>query len=177
MSESNSPRGLSRDIAQIKSGGAATAAELRSFMGQLRGKRPEEVMGTIAGSTLVQCTTLATVATVALMAVFTLGPYLYGKWNPPKAAVAVAATQPAPREQVSAAAPPAPVNAANAVDSVGPATSEAARGSAGLKNPLEPSVADKQKAAERLGVSETKAADPKKNPLENSADDLLKDLK
>jgi len=176
--QASPPRGLARDIDRIKTGSVATAAELRDFIGKLKGKRPQEVMGTIAGSSLVQCTTLATIITVVGMAIFTVGPYLWNKSRPAPTATAQAVPAPAaaPAASTPAVASPAKNDAAAPVE---PSKSDTAKGPAAapVANPLEPSIDSKQKAIEKLGIGETKASDPKKNPLENSADDLLKDLK
>lgn len=171
------PRGLARDFDRIRTNGSATAAELREFMGQLRGKRPQEVMGTLANSSLMQCTTLATIVTIVMMAVFTVGPYV---WNKIASTTTVAAkSAPTPPKAENPAAPAAAVKsetAASAPSAVS-RTDTAKTSAQPIADPLEPSAANKQKALEKLGIGETKASDPKKNPLENSADDLLKDLK
>lgn len=178
------PKGLARDIERIKSGSTATAAELREFIGALKGKRPQEVMGLVAGSSLVQCTTLATIVTVVFMAVFTVGPYLFNKLSPPAPVTAQAPAAAPAKTELPAASAPQPAAAANAntapAKNDAPATKgETAKSSMPTPSgdPLEPSTANKQKALEKLGIGETKSTDPKKNPLENSADDLLKDLK
>ena len=183
----SAPRGLSRDIHQIRQGSAATAAELREFISNCKGRRPAEVMGLITQSNLVQCTIIATIATVVFMAIFTIGPFVYNKLSPPVKATPVAA---APAAAPAKSTEPVATNEpAKAVAPATPATNDAPKSSAGkssapAKNDLAPpvaeptiSAADKQRAVEKLGVGETKAADPRKNPLENSSDDLLKDLK
>lgn len=179
------PKGLARDFARIKSGSTATAAELREFIGALKGKRPQEVMGLVAGSSLVQCTTLATIVTAVFMAAFTVGPYVWYKVLYPPTPVTAQAPAAAPAKTELPATTAAPTNAAPNTASA-PAKNDApiAKGDATKSSmptpsgdPLEPSTANKQKALEKLGIGETKSSDPKKNPLENSADDLLKDLK
>lgn len=176
------PRGLARDIERIKVGGTATAAELREFIGSLKGKRPQEVMGAVTGSGLVQCTTLATIITTLFLALFTVGPYVWNKLNPvaktAQAAPAAATTaQPTAPASAQPAATQPEKNTAPAKNDAPPTKGETAKSGAPPIDPLEPSAANKQKALEKLGIGETKASDPKKNPLENSADDLLKDLK
>lgn len=177
--QASPPRGLARDVDRIKTGSVATAAELRDFIGKLKGKRPQEVMGTIAGSSLVQCTTLATIITVVGMAIFTVGPYLWNKSRPAPTATAQAAPAPATAPAASTPASASPAKSDTVAAPVEPAKNDTAKGPAAapVANPLEPSIDGKQKAIEKLGIGETKASDPKKNPLENSADDLLKDLK
>jgi hypothetical protein len=139
-----------RDVENLKQNGAASLEELKEFLGNLQGRSPQEVVGIVSTSLLVQSMVLSTVGVLAVLAIFTVGPYFV--YGPPK-------------EKRTAAAPPpaaAPVEAA--------APSEA--GKAG-----EPSEADKTKALQKLGVDETKDADPQSNPLEKNLDKLLDDVK
>ena len=155
--------GLGRDIRRMKADSADTAAELTEFLRQFRGKRPQEVLGLVAQSGLVRATGLATVATVVLMAVFTIVPFVWGKAFPEQAKVA---EKPAAADSTSANQPPAENTAANAAAS---ATGAAA---ADPNKPVE-----SEEVAEMLGVGETVESDPASNPLEESADDLLNDIK
>jgi predicted flap endonuclease-1-like 5' DNA nuclease len=168
MSEVNEsrPRGLKGDIHLARNGAKATAAELREFVREFRGRSPQEMLGLVAGSNLVQATILATVITVIFMAAFTVGPYFYKKANPvaakPAKAPAAAAPAPAPTASATAAAPVAATTAATAAAPLPVATGT---------GPATPDVLN------TLGIGETKVSDPKKNPLEAGGDDLLKDLK
>ncbi len=171
MADGQSPRGLKGDIYRAREGVSASADELKSFIAQFRGKSPQEVMGVIGGSGLVQATIQATVVTILGMALFTVGPYLMNKAMPPVKKVAAA---PAP------AAKPAETKIADTTQQ--PAASGAsAQGGAAAPPPagekLDPANATNKQIMDKLGVGQTKTADPKSNPLENSADDLLKDLK
>jgi hypothetical protein len=170
------PRGFRGDIRRAREGAAASAKELREFVAQLRGRSPQEMLGMIAASDLVRATVLATFITVVLLAGFTVGPYLWNKSHP-KAPTAVApATAPSAPAAVNSAAPapgapasgaPAPTTVAGPASSLPPGgiPSGVRPGASGPRDPLAP-----------LGVNETKTADPNKNPLINSNDDLLKDI-
>lgn len=161
------PRGLTGDIHRARAGATATAGELREFVNQLHGRSPQEMLGIVAGSSLIRSTIAASVITVVFMFGFTAGPYVWKKWFPKQ--VVATKTEPEAPAAAAAAAPTgtAATPAGSAATANLPATAGAApAGPAGPKDPLAP-----------LGINETKIADPKKNPLDNSTDDLLKDLK
>ena len=166
MSESVSnsgrpPRGLVGDIHRARTGAKASAEELRAFVRDFRGRSPQEMLGLVAASNLIQATLLATVITFIFMAGFTVGPYMMKKAYPTAAKTSKkpAAAAPAP----SASAAPAPVAATT--------TAAAPLPVATGTGPATPDVLN------TLGIGETKVSDPKKNPLEAGGDDLLKDLK
>jgi hypothetical protein len=154
------PTGIGRDLDRLKQGGAASAAEIREFIAKLRGRSPQEVLGMVAQSNLISSVTLATLATVLLFAVFTVGPYLLGQ--------TAEANRPGPSKETPTASPdttaaaPAPTNSTNR-ETVTP-TAQAVQ------------PAD-TKILEKLDMDETKQADPTVNPLEEQGDDLLKELK
>ena len=138
---------IAADLKKIRRNTAASSQEIREFLAQMRGKSPQEMLGMLASSSLVKCTTQAGIGWLILIVVFTLGPWLWSMVNPGTPKVS----------------PPGP-----AAVSVVPAPPEDAK-------PSEP--APPAKAAERLGIGETKEAPANQNPLEKSSDDLLKDLK
>ena len=70
--------GIARDLRQLQTHGAAGVAELREFLAQTRGRRPQEVLGLVAGSHLMRSVAVATVGAVVLLAVGTVGPWW---WN------------------------------------------------------------------------------------------------
>jgi hypothetical protein len=156
--------GVGRDIRRMKADSADTAAELTEFLRQFRGKRPQEVLGLVARTRPLWATGLATVATVLLMAVFTVVPFVWGKAFPEQAK----SGEQAPTAAATADQPAANNTAANA------ATSDSAAGAAAT-DPNKP--VETEAVAEMLGVGETVESDPGKNPLEESADDLLDDIK
>jgi hypothetical protein len=160
--ENNPPRtssfGPLKDLHNLQQNGSASLSELKEFLTKLQGRSPQEVVGIVSTSLLVQSMALATVGTLALLAVFTIGPYLvYGAPQPKaKAAAPVAAVAPATND--------APASA--------PASSAAQPTTSG-----EPSTDDKTKALQKMGIDETKTADPQVNPLEKNLDNLLDNVK
>lgn len=146
--------GIGGDLRRLKSEGTASIAELKEFLGKMRGRSPQEVLGQIAQSSLVQCTIWATLLTAVFMAAFTLGPYYL---RDPKAAA-----KPAKPKAAAAQAAAAPSATASAPASKAtPSTEEA------------PERSNVEKAAEKMKMNETKVADPKKNPLDGDLDKLL----
>jgi len=153
-------RGIVRDIHRIQAGSAATADELREFIRHFKGKSPQEVLGVVAQSGLTRAVTVATIGCVVLLAIFTAGPYAWGK---------LFAGAPKP-----AAAAPKKVDQPTA-DASTTADGESATATGSANAAADP--AGGQELLDKLGEGESKTTDPKANPLEESADDLLKDLK
>ncbi|WP_425616618.1 hypothetical protein NA78x_000267 [Anatilimnocola sp. NA78] len=150
--ESNQPRpstgfGPLKDLNNLKNNGTASLGELKEFLSRLQGRSPQEVVGLVSTSMLVQSMIISTVGTLAVLAIFTIGPYMvYGAPQPKKAAAV-----PAP------VAPTAPTAAEQAK--------------------TEEPVDNNTKAVKALGIDETKDADPQANPLENKLDNLLDNVK
>ncbi len=110
--ETNKPRaagfGPLKDLHNLKQNGSASIAELKEFLGRLQGRSPQEVVGLVSTSLLVQSMIIATVGTLAIMVIFTIGPYMvYGPpqvkqaAKPPAAAAAPAATSTAKSDEPS----------------------------------------------------------------------------
>lgn len=140
--------GISSDLRRLRTEGSASAAELREFLGQLRGRNPQEVLGAVAQSDLVRSIALATVGCVVLLAVATIIPYAMKD-------------QSVVAEQPPSAATPVP--SADATTEATP-TAEPAVSSA------EP---DLERAADAMGISGSADADASSNPLEKKLDNLL----
>ncbi len=149
------------DAPRVRKEAAASATEIRQFINGLRGKSPQEMLGAIAQSSLIQATIQATVWTTVFLAIFTVGPYVM-------------------KSDAKAASKAAPAKAAKKAESEAPAAksekSEAAA-TAAKSNGDEPSADNVQKAAKAMGLDEVKNTDPKKNPREKDLDTLLDDLK
>jgi hypothetical protein len=142
-----------KDLHNLQQNGSASVAELKEFLGKLQGRSPQEVVGIVSTSMLVQSMILSTIGTLAILAIFTLGPYLvYGP----------------PQEKKTAAAPPA---------STAPANSAPAAAAADTDKNGEPTNDDKTKAMQKMGIDETKTSDPKVNPLEKNLENLLDNVK
>ena len=152
---SDSP-GIVGKMSRLRAHSGATAAELREFVKQLRGKAPQEVIGVIAQSDLIRATAMAAVGTVVLMIVFTVLPMLF-------------------KGSKGATEPTAPAAAASDGNK---ATTPVVKND-DSKTTVTPPVAKskEQEAADKLGIGETKTLDPKKSPLDSVGDDLFKDVK
>ena len=141
------------EVRGLQTNGAASVAELKEFLSSLRGKNPQEVIGIISSSMLIQSLGIAVAATAALLIAGTVGPYLV--YGPPKPKVAATSAVPDASAKESAG----PTNAAATP------TAEAAKSD----------TPDASKAAKVLGIDEVKESDPTKNPLDKgpNIDNLL----
>ena len=169
-------------MSSLKGNSTATVDELRQFLDSMRGKSAKEVLGKLAESGLIKAVVQATVISVIAIAIFTVGPYiLQGKKGPAGAAAAQSADGKT-ADAKSADAPTAGGQAANAAATAGAATAGStganpatagAEGESGAGGP----GSDLERAAKMMGVSDTKAADPKSNPRERDLDNLLDKIK
>lgn len=168
-------------MSALKEHGAATVDELKDFLQGMKGKSAQEVLGVIAQSGLVRAVTQATVATLVLVAVFTVGPYmLYGR-NGAKPAAASGDNAKQNTDSQAATSPNAAAAsntsaAAGASGAGTPAVEGASSPTGGATTPAG-APADLERAAQVLGVGETKGADPKSNPREKDLDSLLDKIK
>lgn len=148
--------------------GAAT--NLDNVLGGLHDKNPQALLGDLNKSDLPRNVVLASIITVAGLAVISLLPLLFGfmgnlfaSGKPPAdepTAPAAATSEPAKKEQAKETAKINP----DPLDKL-------------LPDPLATKPGKTPDPLDKLGVSETKTSDPKKNPLDKSVDDLLKDIK
>ena len=143
------------DFRNLKEHGGASLSELKVFLSNLRGRSPQEVIGIVKTSLLIQSLAIATVSTVAFLFVFTVTPYMI--WGPQVAQKPKKPQLPAAAQAAQAAAP-APATT--------PAKTE-------TKSDGTPSSENTAKAVKAMGMDETKTADPKANPLEKDFDKLL----
>lgn len=143
--------GMLNDMNRLKTEASATTSELRTFVRGLKGRSPQEVMGIVAGNSLVQALVTATIGCAVMLAVLTI-PFAFG----------------------SAKGKPKPKPAATA--EAEPGKSEESSTKAAASSGDVPSEADLQRASKAMGLDETKTADPKKNPLD-SFDNLLDKVK
>ena len=149
-------RGGTGDIKRLKRDGAASAEELREFVSGLHGKSPQEVLGLVAESGLFQATAVATIGIAVVLVAFTVVPYLFKGAAPEKTTAKTAAKQPAAAAQAAAQS-----------------SAAAPAGTGASADGLQPSADDLKTASAVLGLDETKAADPKANPLDKKLDGLL----
>jgi hypothetical protein len=147
------PRG---DASALRVNGAASIAELKEFLGTLKGRDPQQVIGIVSSSLLVQSVAMAVIGTVLGLALFTVGPYLM--YGPPKA-------------KSVAAKPEKPA----ATPAVAPSATPGANAKASDAKSNQPDAA---RAAKSLGIDEVKSADANKNPLDKgpNLDNLLDGL-
>jgi hypothetical protein len=145
-----------KEAKNLRVNGSASVAELKEFLASLKGRNPQEVIGMMSASMLIQSLGIATVATALFLAVFTIGPYF--AYGPPKKKDLAAKTGATAKENKEAPA------AKNADDT---ATDTA-----------KSDTPDASKAAKALGIDEVKNADPTKNPLDKgpNIDNLLDGL-
>jgi hypothetical protein len=145
--------GVGGDLKRLKSEGAASAAELREFLGNMQGRSPQEVLGLVARSGLTRSIVLATILFAIVLAALTVIPYALQE--PGSDAQNAAAEQPAANEPDAAQPRPAerPEDAAAEADTAAPAGTD--------------------RAVEAMGIGETRVADPGESPMEHKIDDLL----
>ena len=136
-------------------------ADVLGLTEQLRGNRPDEVLGSMNQASLTQGIVMATIVTAVLMAVLTIGPFLLGSGSKKKSGKPAVAAGAQNKEETPAASQ-------DAADGKAAADESATAGG-------DPKVS--AKTLKKLGVNDVKKSDPKKNPLEDSVDDLLKDIK
>ena len=136
------------DARKLKRNATATADELRAFLRELRGKSPKEMLGEVANSNLFQASVTAATGTAILILFFTIVPFVWSKIT--GSDTPEVATPNAVATETQPATPATPET---------PATTTP-----------DPSAAD------ALGVGQERTAPANVNPLENTNDDLLKDL-
>jgi hypothetical protein len=142
-------------LKRLKHDGQATAAELREFLAQVRGKRPQEVMGTIASSSLVKSTLLAAVGISLFLLFSSAVAYVV---TPDKSKTAKTNTNQATQAKTDSAKTDGLKTPGNqTADTTGQTET----------------ITSGDKTLETLGVGETKIAPPEKNPLEDKFNDLL----
>ncbi len=140
----------------------STVEDLSNLLREVGTANPQELLGAGARTSLAVAMLQATVATVLLMAALTFGPYL---WSPATgtAAPSTPATPPEPARADSKAPTP-------------PAVPESGKPAREPGNEASQQAPVSKKALEKLGLTDTRKADPRVNPLEKGDDDLLKEL-
>jgi hypothetical protein len=145
-----------RDFKQLQESGGASVEELRDFLHSMKGKNPQEMLGTVAQSNLVRSTFLSVVICSLLLAGLTgMGLGYKIAFPPAKKPTKTAATA-----------------AATAAQAGGKDAPKAASGKTG--DPATPTKG----LAENLGIGETKDTPPKLDPFKkggSTADDDLLD--
>lgn len=155
------PQPTGGGMRQVMADGSESLAELRDFMGNLRGKSPQEVLGAVANSSLARSTFVSAIGFVVVIFGFSVVAHY---WPGSKDKAKAADAQP----KTSDKAKDAPAG-----DAGTPLTAQ----STGAGTPADATQNSGDPTLDNLGIGETKATDPKKNPLEDSLDNLLDDAK
>ena len=142
------------DLGKLSRNASASAVELREFLAEMRGKSPREMLGTVATSNLGKSLIQAVGGVVVAIILFTLIPFAFNKMT------SSGKSTEQPQEQAPSS----------------PATASATKQSTPAEPPLNPDAKPGQ-ALEKLGIGESREAPLSVNPLEDSSDDILKDLK
>ena len=137
------------ELRNLRNNSQATVAELKAFLSELKGRSPQEMLGMVAANQLFRATIHALILIGALIALFTVIPYLT-RGEPGK-------TQPATTGNPPATPAPAPAES--------PAES-----------PAEPATPATPDALDELGIGEEKQAPPDVNPLDAGTDNFLDEL-
>jgi hypothetical protein len=151
--------GVMRDLKHLQSDGAATVAEIREFLGEMKGRRPQEMLGMVAKSGLTRSILLAIFLFAVVLIASTVVPYYW--YGAPSGASAGASSN-------NAAATPAADDDQEAQPVEGatekpPATDDGAAD--GEPGP--------DRAIEAMGIGETKTPEPGDNEMEDRLDKLL----
>lgn len=144
-----------RELRNLGANSQATAAELKAFLAELKGRSPQEMLGIVAASQLFRSLVLSSIAVLVLILVFTIIPYLMGDQGTGKMRNSDIA-QPGPTQM----AQPAPTD-------TNPERGET------MDNTLQ---GENQPDLSPLGVNEEKTAPPNENPLDSDNDNFLDGL-
>jgi len=147
-----------RDFKQIQESGGASVGELRDFLHSMKGKSPQEMLGTVAQSDLIRSTITATIGCIVLLAVLTGISLGYKAVFPEtKSAKKAVAGTTAPKGAADGAAK------AGATDGDKTATTDAKKAGGDTTPDL----------SKTLGIGETKTKAPTFDPFQGGGDDLL----
>jgi len=151
--DSGQPRGAFKDVKRLKADGVASVEELREFLGQLKGKSPQEMLGIVAESGLAKGMVTATIGTVAVLFVFTIGPWAYAELagesaRPQTVAKPTTAEDPASNTLLDPAS-----RAAAAAAAVGDPGSQSPSAVPGAQSDL-------RAATKALGIEEARSGEP-----------------
>jgi cell division protein FtsN len=159
--------GIAADMKRLTTDASSTAEEVREFIKNLKGRSPQEVLGAVSESGLVQATIQATIGCVVVLGILSVIPWMM------KTEEAVNASE-------------TPDGSAAVAGATGEANSETAASQAGTSSNTTstdpssgsdtPTGTDAARAAKAMKIDETVVTDPKKNPLDSGLDKLLDGL-
>lgn len=158
------PGGIRGELQRLGTNGSASVDELRNFIGEMHGKRPEEVLGAVASSNLIQSTLIATAGIAVLLVVFTAVPYFLSGGQ--EEAAAGSGNQAA--TQTDAESDTADESSQPAAPTADDGAAQAAAGGSG-----DATTTSGDPLLDNLGIGETKTAAPTENPLDKNLDKLL----
>lgn len=141
------------DLRELKDNSQATVQELQSFLRELKGKNPQEMLGIVAASHLIRSLILSSILILSAVVILTALPYFFGKENSAETTSTSSTSPPNPTAPTADVPTPTPLPPDPTTPSPEP-------------DPLAP-----------LGVGDQLPAPPNENPLESNPDDFLKDLK
>ena len=147
-----------RELRNLGANTQATAAELKAFLAELKGRSPQEMLGIVASSQLFRSLVLSSILVFALIVVFTLIPYFMGSDEKTGTVVESVVKPPAAAQPTDTDAKPEDPKPA---DTTQPAANPA--------DTTQPDISP-------LGVNEEKTAPPNVNPLESDNDNFLDGL-
>ena len=139
-----------------------SSEKLRGLLSDLKSRRPEEVMGEAATSSLVGATVMAAISTLALVLVMTVLMFVFVGPTAPTSDTTAQTVTPEP-----ASVTPANDQSDAAADA-DPETDKQAE----AEQPKDQT----QQAVEAMGIGETADPDSEPDSLENRLDDLLKGI-
>lgn len=154
--------GISGDLQRLKSDASSTADEVRDFLSTLKGRSPQEVLGAVSESGLVQATCQAAIGCTLLLAVLTVVPWTL---QPEEQTAKAAETQTADTE-----------TAADNAETPGAASSTETASALPRSESDAPTGNDAERAAAAMKIDETVVTDPSTNPLDGNLDKLLDGL-
>jgi len=154
-----------QDMRNLSENSGTALAELETFLGQLRGKSPAEMLGVVAQSRLVGSTLLATLLVAGGIALFTVLPFVLNKVKPEVKTPVASATAAVPAAAPSGTEP--------ATSAAGTAHTDDTTDKPTAK-PEDPPPADD--LLDTLGIGETKTVPLSVNPLDGGNDDLFNEL-
>lgn len=168
-------RGFMHEMKNLRDNSAASAGELREFMKEFKGKSPQEMLGVLAQSGLVKCTAIATLGTLALLAAFTVGPYLLGQKTDEKSRIEQLSAE---RKQLEDRLKKLNAVLAAHDRETKPAEStqkqpQTAQNQTIQAQPSNNPQQNLEQAAEVMGENGVKEAPANKNPLDKELDNLL----
>lgn len=151
---------------------ASSAAEVNQYLQHMQERNPEELLGVDAKAGLMRATIQATIISVAILVACTLVPY----WFPGLFSRTATPSKPAEQARDDKPADKSETKEAPVATKSEPAKTATPEPTKTATDTSKTKQTVSKEAIDKLGVNDTKAASPKVNPLEKSADDLLKDL-